>query len=177
VGPRASLDDVKRRKILSLPGLELFDTSIVQPVASRYTDGAIAATTFCRSVTLFKDAVPIRKMFCVEGDVSRFNKWQHSGGAPCNKATHATAVALCTVRDWLCCISVNIHPYRNHRLHRSLCPRTADTTPCNKATHTTAVALCTVRDWLCCISVNIHRTEATGFTGASVSTYCRHNPL
>jgi hypothetical protein len=35
VGPRAGLDDVKKRKFLILPGLEL-----VQPVASRYTDFA-----------------------------------------------------------------------------------------------------------------------------------------
>jgi hypothetical protein len=36
VGPRAGLDDVERRKILLLSGVEL-DTSAVQPVASRYT--------------------------------------------------------------------------------------------------------------------------------------------
>jgi hypothetical protein len=32
VGPRAGLDDVEKRRDLTLPGLEL------QPVASRYTD-------------------------------------------------------------------------------------------------------------------------------------------
>jgi hypothetical protein len=41
VGPRASLD-VEKRKFLTLPGLEL-DPSVVQPVASRYTDYAIPA--------------------------------------------------------------------------------------------------------------------------------------
>jgi hypothetical protein len=37
VGPRTGLDDVQRRNILPLPGLEL------QPVVSRYTDCAILA--------------------------------------------------------------------------------------------------------------------------------------
>jgi hypothetical protein len=41
VEPRAGLDDVEKRKFLTLPGLEL-DPSVVQPVASRYTDYAIA---------------------------------------------------------------------------------------------------------------------------------------
>jgi hypothetical protein len=40
VGPRARLDDMETRKFLSLPGLEL-DPSVIQPVASRYTDYAI----------------------------------------------------------------------------------------------------------------------------------------
>jgi hypothetical protein len=42
VGPRAGLDDVEKRKFLTLPGLEL-DPSVVQPVASRYTDYSILA--------------------------------------------------------------------------------------------------------------------------------------
>jgi hypothetical protein len=37
VDPRAGLDDVEKRKLLTLPGLEL-DPSIVELVASRYTD-------------------------------------------------------------------------------------------------------------------------------------------
>jgi hypothetical protein len=41
--PRAGLDDVKKRKFLTLPGLEL-RPSVVQPVASRYTDWAIPAS-------------------------------------------------------------------------------------------------------------------------------------
>jgi hypothetical protein len=40
VGFRAGLDDVEKRKFLTLPGLEL-RPSVVQPVASHYTDGAI----------------------------------------------------------------------------------------------------------------------------------------
>jgi hypothetical protein len=40
VGPRAGLDDVEKRKFLTLPGQ---DRSVVQPVASRYTDYAIPA--------------------------------------------------------------------------------------------------------------------------------------
>jgi hypothetical protein len=40
VDPRAGLDDVEKRKFLTLPGLELRDLSFVQPVASRYTDYA-----------------------------------------------------------------------------------------------------------------------------------------
>jgi hypothetical protein len=40
VHPTAGLDDVEKKKFLILPGLEL-DLSVVQPVASRYTDYAI----------------------------------------------------------------------------------------------------------------------------------------
>jgi hypothetical protein len=43
VGPRALLDDVEKRKFLTLPGLELFDFSVFQPVASHYTDCTIVA--------------------------------------------------------------------------------------------------------------------------------------
>jgi hypothetical protein len=39
VGPRVGLDNVEKRKFLTLPGLEL------QPVASRYTDCATPAPT------------------------------------------------------------------------------------------------------------------------------------
>jgi hypothetical protein len=42
VGPRTGLDDVERRKILSLAGLE-HDPSAVQPVDSRNTDCAFPA--------------------------------------------------------------------------------------------------------------------------------------
>jgi hypothetical protein len=43
VDPRASLDDAKNRKFLTLTGLET-RTSVVQPVASRYSDKAIPAS-------------------------------------------------------------------------------------------------------------------------------------
>jgi hypothetical protein len=43
VGPRAGLDDMGKRKFLTLSGLEL-EPSVVQPVASRYTDYAIPAS-------------------------------------------------------------------------------------------------------------------------------------
>jgi hypothetical protein len=39
VDPRAGLDDMEK-KFLNLPGLEL-DPSVVQPIASRYTDYAV----------------------------------------------------------------------------------------------------------------------------------------
>jgi hypothetical protein len=42
VDPRAGLDDVEKRKFLTLPGLEL-RPSVFQPVATRYTDYAIPA--------------------------------------------------------------------------------------------------------------------------------------
>jgi hypothetical protein len=42
VGLRAGLDDLEERKFLTLPGLEL-RPSVVQPVASSYTDYAIPA--------------------------------------------------------------------------------------------------------------------------------------
>jgi hypothetical protein len=42
VDPRAGLHDVKKRKLLTLPGSNS-DHSVVQPVASRYTDYAIPA--------------------------------------------------------------------------------------------------------------------------------------
>jgi hypothetical protein len=41
VDPRADLDDVEKRKFLTQPGLS--DLSVVQAVASRYTDYAIPA--------------------------------------------------------------------------------------------------------------------------------------
>jgi hypothetical protein len=41
VDPRAGLDDVEKRKFLTLPGP--LDLSAVQPVASRYTDYAVPA--------------------------------------------------------------------------------------------------------------------------------------
>jgi hypothetical protein len=40
VGPKTGLDDVGKRKFLTLPGLEL-RSLVVQPVANRYTDCAI----------------------------------------------------------------------------------------------------------------------------------------
>jgi hypothetical protein len=40
--PTAGQDDLKRRKFFTLPRLEL-DPSVVQPVASRYTDYALPA--------------------------------------------------------------------------------------------------------------------------------------
>jgi hypothetical protein len=42
VNPRAGLDDMEKSKFLTLSGLEL-DLSIVQPVASRYTNYTIEA--------------------------------------------------------------------------------------------------------------------------------------
>jgi hypothetical protein len=55
VGPRAGLDDVEKRKLLALPGLEL--RRLDRPaVASRYTDCAIPAldTTLCTlSIVMF----------------------------------------------------------------------------------------------------------------------------
>jgi hypothetical protein len=40
VDPTAGLEDVEKRKFMTLPGLE-FRPSVVQPVASRYTNYAI----------------------------------------------------------------------------------------------------------------------------------------
>jgi hypothetical protein len=37
MGPRSGLDDLEKRKLLTLPGL---DPSVVQPVTSRYADCA-----------------------------------------------------------------------------------------------------------------------------------------
>jgi hypothetical protein len=42
VDPTAGLDDVEKRNFLTLLGLEL-DPSVIQPVASHYTDYAILA--------------------------------------------------------------------------------------------------------------------------------------
>jgi hypothetical protein len=44
VDPKAGLDDVEKRKFLTLPGLEL-----IQPVASGYTDYAIPAVSGFRN--------------------------------------------------------------------------------------------------------------------------------
>jgi hypothetical protein len=42
MGARAGLDDVEKEEFLSLPGLEL-RPSVVQPVASHYTDCTVSA--------------------------------------------------------------------------------------------------------------------------------------
>jgi hypothetical protein len=42
VGPRAGLDDVEKRKFLTIPGLELWPP-VIQPIASCYTSCAIPA--------------------------------------------------------------------------------------------------------------------------------------
>jgi hypothetical protein len=62
VDPRAGLDDMEKWKFLTLPGLEL-NTSVVQPVASRYTDCAIP--------TLIKDKgyMSLENMKCIEGSI------------------------------------------------------------------------------------------------------------
>jgi hypothetical protein len=39
----AGVDDMKLWNFLTLPGLELFDSSVIQPAASRYTDNATVA--------------------------------------------------------------------------------------------------------------------------------------
>jgi hypothetical protein len=49
VDPRAGLDDVEKRKFLTLPGLELRPLAL-QPVASRYTDCAIPAIVWRREL-------------------------------------------------------------------------------------------------------------------------------
>jgi hypothetical protein len=41
VSPTAGLNDMEKRKLLTLPGLE-FRSQVLQPVASRYTDCATA---------------------------------------------------------------------------------------------------------------------------------------
>jgi hypothetical protein len=46
VGPRTGLDDIEKRKFLTLPGLELRPI-VIQPAASRYTDCAIATPKLC----------------------------------------------------------------------------------------------------------------------------------
>jgi hypothetical protein len=44
VDPRAGLDDLEKRKFLTLLGLETPTPSVVQPVASRFTDYPIPAS-------------------------------------------------------------------------------------------------------------------------------------
>jgi hypothetical protein len=51
MGPRTGLDDVEKRKILTLPGLEL-RTLGLQPVDNRYIDCAIQAPNYI--ISLFK---------------------------------------------------------------------------------------------------------------------------
>jgi hypothetical protein len=56
VDPRASLDDLEKRKFLTLPGLEL------QPVASRYTDYATPAPTLTLSSILMSSTHLFRSL-------------------------------------------------------------------------------------------------------------------
>jgi hypothetical protein len=51
VGPRAGLDDVEKRKFLTLPGLEL-RLLVFQPVVSRYADCAIPAPLYNNKILL-----------------------------------------------------------------------------------------------------------------------------
>jgi hypothetical protein len=68
MGPRAGLNHMEKRKFLTLLGLEL-DSSVVQPIASRYTDCAIPASS----------------AFVVENTVNRA-KWTHENlHAECRK--------------------------------------------------------------------------------------------
>jgi hypothetical protein len=53
---RAGLEDLKKRKFLTLPGLELHDPLVVQPVASRYTDYTIPAPVLV-NIPMFKCCV------------------------------------------------------------------------------------------------------------------------
>jgi hypothetical protein len=49
VGPAAGLDDVQKKKLLTLPGLGTptpWSALVVQPIASRYIDCTITALNF-----------------------------------------------------------------------------------------------------------------------------------
>jgi hypothetical protein len=50
VDPRASLDDVEKRKFLTLPVLISNLLAVVQPVASLYTDYTILAPQKCKEL-------------------------------------------------------------------------------------------------------------------------------
>jgi hypothetical protein len=68
VGPIIGLDDVEKRKLLTLPGLEL-DPSVLQAVAIRYTDCAIPAILKAgrhKKVKLVKSVL----VFCMHVHVS-----------------------------------------------------------------------------------------------------------
>jgi hypothetical protein len=54
MGHRAGLDDVEKRKFLTLPDSNS-DPSVVQPVASCYTDCAIPATSVLRTLLNSRD--------------------------------------------------------------------------------------------------------------------------
>jgi hypothetical protein len=60
--PRAGLDDVEKRKFLTLPGLNS-DPSVVQPIANRHTDCAIPAPV--RRLQEMKSDGPWRKYSCL----------------------------------------------------------------------------------------------------------------
>jgi hypothetical protein len=51
MGPTAGLDDVEKRKFLTLPGLEL--RSVVQPVASRYPGSLEIISAFSKWCLLY----------------------------------------------------------------------------------------------------------------------------
>jgi hypothetical protein len=70
VGPRADLDDVEKRKFLTLQGLNS-DPSVVQPVASRYTDSLnmMLRRTFLKSTKvdpLYEPGYVIRRADILE---------------------------------------------------------------------------------------------------------------
>jgi hypothetical protein len=50
VDPRATLNDVEKRKFLTLPGDSNSDPLVVQPVASRYTDYVIPAPLYANTL-------------------------------------------------------------------------------------------------------------------------------
>jgi hypothetical protein len=77
VDPRVGLDDVEKRKFLTLPGLEL-DLLVVQPVPSRYTDYAIPVNfnynRISKNVTNFDFRIfsfNIRTYFCDVRNISQ----------------------------------------------------------------------------------------------------------
>jgi hypothetical protein len=54
VGPSTDLDDVKKRKFLTLPGSNS-DFSVVQPVANRYTDCTNSQISYFKFLTFNQD--------------------------------------------------------------------------------------------------------------------------
>jgi hypothetical protein len=63
VDPRAGVEDVEKRKFLTLPGLEVRPPPVVEPLSSRCTDCATQVPMAYDDITLISSFVKIDLLF------------------------------------------------------------------------------------------------------------------